>query len=201
MKRSPKRTTAVLTYEALKDMAVDSARQYLAANLQDLKGGLERTRKKSNDATVRLYETILSSPNGRNGVDEWITTMVRGTQAGDTAFDEGLRAISVSLILNGEPLPESLRKWCAETLTAQTRPGGKSGPKPQAKLSRNACIRRAVSFVADEYGFEPTRNVATRETNVESACSIVTQALDQICVAMSEDSVNKIYAKQSRRKN
>ena len=137
-------------------------------------------------------------------VDEWIATMIRKERAGDTDFDKGLLAIAVSLILKGEPLPESLRGWCVEALNPQVKSHAgrrKSGPNPQAKLSRNACIIRIVAGIASEYGFEPTRNLATRGGSVESACSIVTEALNQIGAATSEDSINKIYAKYVRRKN
>ena len=52
------------------------------------------------------------------------------------------------------------------------------------------CIKLLV-----EQGFRPTRNVASRGGETESACSIVRAALERIGVYLSEDAIEKIWQK------
>lgn len=195
---------AAIKSDALKDLAVAHATIILRREIHlfDPEIGLEENRRINDEGTVRLYETILKFPNGRNYADEWLTNMIREASNDEAALDGGVRAIAAYLIEKAEPLPESLRGWCAETIGSRgnVRQRGKRGPNSSARISRNVVICNAVRGIAEQYGFAKTRNRVTRR--VESACSIVAKALEKIGHAMSEENVEKIVERlyaQSRR--
>lgn len=116
---------------------------------------------------------------------------------GEARAGPTLRAIAVSLIESGEPLPESLRGWAVEAINSgATKQRTTPGPKPAKHADRNGLIFTAAQEICRTYGFKMTRN---RESmSRDTACSIVAKALEQVGLAMSEVNVEKIVEKRTK---
>jgi hypothetical protein len=78
----------------------------------------------------------------------------------------------------------------------QSSPKRRPGASPFKYFSRNDTIAQAVELLVEEFGLRPTRNDATYD--VESACSVVSRALADIEIPMTEDAVKDAYYRGRR---
>jgi hypothetical protein len=111
--------------------------------------------------------------------------------------DEVLREAAARLIVEGKPLPPTLRYYVVEEVlrrATSTVARRKTGPNRDINTARDVTIGTAVSRVVEHHGFPQTRNKATRDkAGRDSACSIVADALEEVGIHMSEDAVEKVW--------
>ena len=93
---------------------------------------------------------------------------------------------------NGEPIPNKLREWSAQSRLKA--PQGKPGRPPENWL-RNACIVHAVADLAYVTGKNPTRNEASPE---ESPCDAVAEAFKREGLELPEDAVPNAWTRKKK---
>jgi hypothetical protein len=100
------------------------------------------------------------------------------------------RAKAVQATLNGEKLPDSLRHKVAAYLSLNPQPKRKRGRKTRLTSPRNSNIYNMITLLKKNHGLRATRN---RATETPSAASIVSEALRQLGVRLSETQINRIH--------
>jgi hypothetical protein len=102
---------------------------------------------------------------------------------------------AANAIKRGEQLSNELQKHAIEVLRRdakiRTRRTQKTGPEPCAYAFRNEVIAWAVGYLTRYCGFHETRNVATYDRH--SACSLVSNALREFGIKLSENRISEIY--------
>jgi hypothetical protein len=117
--------------------------------------------------------------------------MIAKARGGDQVAPKVLLFIAAQFVESGCVMPNHLRQYVADTLRLRSRdaPTRRRGPDPYAKHARDTDIADAVGKIV-KLGFRPTRN---RESETESACSIVAQALGKMGVHLSVPAIEKIW--------
>jgi len=110
---------------------------------------------------------------------------------GDQVAPKVLFYVAARFVESGCAMPNHLRRYIAEALTSRTgvAPPRRRGPDPYAKHARDTDIADAVGNIV-KLGFRPTRN---RESQNESACSIVAKALQKLGLHLEVPTVEKIW--------
>jgi hypothetical protein len=116
----------------------------------------------------------------------------------DPEMDAVLCSFGAPFIDQAENMPPLLRSFIANklrTIASAKTATGKRGRHVYENIGRDFPIMFVVARVS-ERGFDPTRNDAQRSE--DSACSIVTKALERVGggYCMSEDNVEKIWGKR-----
>jgi hypothetical protein len=111
---------------------------------------------------------------------------------GDQVAPKVLFWVAARFVESGCAMPHHLRRYVAEALTSRSRdaPPRRRGPDPYAKHARDTDIADAVGKIV-RLGFRPTRN---RESQNESACSIVAKALQKLGLHVEVPTVEKIWS-------
>jgi hypothetical protein len=117
--------------------------------------------------------------------------LVAKAEDGDQVAPKVLFWIAARFVGSGCVMPKHLRRYVADALMKRSRttPMRRRGPDPYAKHARDTDIAEVVAKIV-ELGFRPTRN---RESETESACSIVAKALAMIGVHLSVPAIEKIW--------
>lgn len=193
-------TAAIATARAkLKDgvdIGVFSGRPTAAATTLQLRWGMPQW------ATVRQWVLSIKlsvplkegeKPGQPIYDDEQAKSVIAKARAGDALADDLLRKIACKALREGrEVMPPNLAEYISEVLANGRRPGRPGAPQ---KFERDTWIYGAVEKVR-KLGFNATRNVTSEHA---SACSIVTTALAELGVALSEKSVERIWEETSVR--
>jgi len=151
-------------------------------------------------ATGSETRFVLQMPNNwKNSAlydDEQSARLIDRARNGDAAARYVLCDTAAKFLEKGCPLPTRLCEYVVDVLRST---GGarqaRRGRNPYAKHTRNFDIALAVREVM-ELGFSPTKN---RATEAESACSIVSKALNKLSIesnldiALSDVAVEKIW--------
>jgi hypothetical protein len=130
---------------------------------------------------------------------------------GDLYAIDILRELAAECIAEGKPLTGSLqtftclflkhpfRKWrpTGKSVTVGEKIKSRPGPRERDLSIRNIIITVVIESIAKEWGFAPTRNTASKDTDVRaSAASIVRDALERaVNINLTEAAVNKIWHK------
>lgn len=116
---------------------------------------------------------------------------------GDALAKSLLLEIAAVYVASGCVMPERLRDYIVEKLQTETSSGPeRRGRPPHVNEARNFHISMAINAAARKYELRPTRN---RASETESACSIVTQALERRGAHFSESAVEKIWQEFSQK--
>jgi hypothetical protein len=127
--------------------------------------------------------------------DEKGAELVADARKGDTDADSVLCGFARYFVEGGCPLPEHLRKYIAGKLFEQSEaaPAQRRGRNPHINRRRNLYIVLAIMRLG-ERGFQPTRNEATALMDGrESACSVISVALERLGIKLSEQAVAKVW--------
>jgi hypothetical protein len=117
--------------------------------------------------------------------------------AGDVVIDTVLRKVISEKLLANETLPPNLQQYLVNhiLLTDRNTQRVNKGGRPAADFfMRDAVIYTTVEATIDR-GFRSTRNDTSTSRGGESACSIVSTALVELDVTLSEKSVAAIWQK------
>ena len=136
-------------------------------------------------STTGLLEPVY--PEACDGTQ--VRLLVERAQNGDVAADEQLRVAAITLLEAGTPLPFALSQHVTGILR-EALPRKHKLANRERDMEICFCVKHLV-----EQGFRPTRNVASRGGETESACSIVRAALERVGVNLSEDAIEKIWQK------
>jgi hypothetical protein len=136
---------------------------------------------------------------GQDGIPEVKYTgknaknLITLANTGDQIAHQALCAIAQRLTVNGETLPRQLQFYVVAAASELKR--GKRGKRVQVFNDlRDGAIFNALEVVMT-FGFNATRNAEHKE-GVESACSIVSEALGKSGAPLSESQVAKIMDAQ-----
>jgi hypothetical protein len=78
----------------------------------------------------------------------------------------------------------------------QAQPSKQLRGKPAVLFSaRNQLIAEVVSIISERYGLDPTGNPASRDKGRSCGCSVVSEALRQLGITLSESSIASIWKK------
>jgi hypothetical protein len=111
-------------------------------------------------------------------------------------LSEEERVKAIRTILDREKPPDARRRaYLSLKNPPQTRkkPGKKPGSRQWQR--RNGTIFDTINLIKQEYGLSATRNNATE---ADSAASIVSEALWQLGVRISEAQINRVYGDLDR---
>jgi hypothetical protein len=177
---------------SIRAAAVAEATAYLFARREKMTptGWARESAEISRRGIASLYDNCANHPNAINLIGEWVTSLVRVARK-DGDEGGGLRQIAAHMLTRGDRWPDSLRDYIIEFLwnpTPAIKPKKKGA---RSKTGRDLEIRRAVGWISRKHDLRPTRNVATE--TVDSGCSIITEALGNIGIAMQEDAIAKIW--------
>jgi hypothetical protein len=113
---------------------------------------------------------------------------------GDYLARNLLMIVASRFVESGCTMPKRLREYVGNYLMQQAEDTAplRRGQDPLIYFGRNYAIADAVYEVILQDGFLPTRN---RSSENESACSIVTQALNRMDIPLGERSVEAIWGK------
>ena len=185
-------------------LALEFAVQYLSkepltpdANID----ALDRFRTEAGDYIFEDYLKELAEPGackfgpGRN-FRGWAADFIKH-MGGSYGQDRILRRIIQRFIENDEPLPPELRDYFGRVpIPAPVKTV--RGPDPRRQGSRNAAITCCIAHLRDRFGLKVFRSEAGRD-GVESACSIVTKALERLNAGRSEGAVKRIWQDRCKR--
>ena len=118
-----------------------------------------------------------------------IELLIERTQNGDVEANEQLRVAAMMLLETGNPLPFALSRYLIGILRK-----GLPLKHKLANRGRDLQVCFCIKLLVEE-GFLPTRNLASRGSDTESACSVVRAALEKMGIVMSEDAIEKIWKK------
>jgi hypothetical protein len=129
--------------------------------------------------------------------DEKGEQLIARAVIGDEIAHRVLCSVAARFVAGGCNMPKRLRDYVAELLTRQSQqaPQRRRGRDPYANYVRDFYITSAVLQLC-RLGLKPTRNRATER---ESACSIVSRALERLQVELAEPAVEKIWERFSRK--
>jgi hypothetical protein len=120
-------------------------------------------------------------------------SVIAAANAGDQIAHEALCRAALHLTKHGKILPPQLQRYVVAAASELKR--GRPGKRLRVFNDlRDGAIFHALEIVMT-FGFNATRNNAHRD-GVESACSIVAQALGKCGAALSESQVKKIMEAQ-----
>jgi hypothetical protein len=108
---------------------------------------------------------------------------------GDVEADAALRKIAQGKLQKGSPLPPNLAQYIDSLLADDRKPPDRRGHP--SKFARNLFVHAAVETIKRR-GFAVTRNDSSAEYRA-SASSIVSSALDELGVTLSEKAVAGIW--------
>lgn len=168
------------------EAAIEVARMHLK---RVLPGAMQESK-----VEIQIRLEILSSgllepvfPEAYDGMQ--VRLLVERALNGDVEADEQLRVAAIILLEAGMPLPVALGQYVTGILREALPRKHKL-----ANRERDIQICFAVQRIAEQ-GFRPTRNVASRGGETQSACSIVRAALERMGIYLSEDAIEKIWQK------
>ena len=144
-------------------------------------------------ATLRNLQIAYSFPLKGEPWTDFIRRSLKAAAGGDIDAEWMLTVVAEDAVLHNKPMSPELRPFAAAKIRGQTK--RRPGPnKERFILTRDAHICAAIMLAAP-YVDKPTRNDATRDAGkVESACSIVDEALSRIPgMALSERLVEDVW--------
>lgn len=127
--------------------------------------------------------------------EAWIAEMVEATLKGRANFDAVLRDIGARFVVDGVPVPPVLRAYIRKVLEGTFPPAKPSRrASDRDNYSRDILIAHRVRFIAERYGFAPTRN---HESMQDCASSLVADALAKpnVRMAIGVQAVQSIWKK------
>jgi hypothetical protein len=169
---------------------IDGAKADARVLLADIKQLTDPERGRAAFAT-KAFMTVAASHYDPQPAD----VIIEAAEHGDPLAKQAVHHAIVWFVKHGDPLPERLRNYLAELLILRDY-GPKKRPGHSTYL-RDQFIRHSVKAVC-AYGFDPTRNEATREktsgaAEERSACSIVQDVLKEFGVYLEEKSIEDIW--------
>jgi len=129
--------------------------------------------------------------------DEKGARLIARAATGDQVAHGVLCFVAARFVESGCSFPPNLREYIAGALLSQSKepPQRRRGRDPYANYSRDRDVARVVKEIMN-LGFRPTRN---RATESESACSIVSRALNELAtelnldIGLSDVAIEKIW--------
>jgi hypothetical protein len=112
--------------------------------------------------------------------------------AGDVVIDTVIRKVIAEKLQADETLPSNLRGYLVNHIVLADQIRQRVGRPVAHVFMRDTAIYVAVETVIDR-GFHPTRNDTSISRGDASACSIVSAALAELDVTLSEKSVAAIW--------
>jgi hypothetical protein len=143
-----------------------------------------------------VFFPFLSSATSTKSVKALREIGVFGVAESEPEMDNFLRRLSAVLIEKGEKLPQPLAEFAAASLR-EPNPPGRPARKASDLLIRDVCIGMAVDHIIDTWGFSRTRNRFSKK-KVDCSASIVSEALAEVKIGLSEDEVIKASNRRRR---